>query len=202
MGHARRITGKKAKSCGTVSSTHRAVWFNRAWVLTLGLEYGGGLKLLGRNLTRPLPNSDARAIPVLQMGGWFIKGNQFLSRFPRAKKCACQVLGGEVLEKNVGASPIKIYRVAKSFHPLQTGTIDATEWVGPFTTTSVLVCYQSGGKYYYYPGWHEPGFLRLRRFSIKEAFSIALPSDLQAIVRSAGFNKQFVLCWASFYGGS
>ena len=38
-------------------------------------------------------------------------------------------------------------------------------------------------KYYYYPGWHEPG-TTLECFINKEAF-MALPEDLQVIVRNA-----------------
>ena len=38
---------------------------------------------------------------------------------------------------------------------MQTGTIDAVEWVGPFN--DLAFGFQQVAKYYYYPGWHEPG---------------------------------------------
>src|SRR3546814_14818048 len=37
---------------------------------------------------------------------------------------------------------------------LQSGAIDATEWVGPYNDLAFGL-YKSA-KFYYYPGWHEP----------------------------------------------
>ena len=44
---------------------------------------------------------------------------------------------------------------AEIFTSLQTGVIDATEWVGPYNDRAFGL--HKAAKYYYYPGWHEPG---------------------------------------------
>ena len=38
---------------------------------------------------------------------------------------------------------------------LERGVIDATEWIGPYH--DYLMGFYQVAKYYYYPGWHEPG---------------------------------------------
>jgi TRAP-type mannitol/chloroaromatic compound transport system substrate-binding protein len=62
-------------------------------------------------------------------------------------------LGGEVLRK-VGAAAVAIPG-GEIFSSLKSGAIDATEWVGPWNDLS-LAFYQAA-KYYYWPGFHEPG---------------------------------------------
>lgn len=64
---------------------------------------------------------------------------------------------------------------------LQTGAIDATEWVGPFNDLAFGL--HKAAKFYYYPGWHEPG-TTLEFIINKQAFA-NLSGDLQAIVRVA-----------------
>jgi TRAP-type mannitol/chloroaromatic compound transport system substrate-binding protein len=63
---------------------------------------------------------------------------------------------------------------------LQTGAIDATEWVGAYNDVSFGL--HKAAKYYYYPGWHEPG-PGLETMINKEAWE-SLPPDLQAIVET------------------
>jgi TRAP-type mannitol/chloroaromatic compound transport system substrate-binding protein len=41
------------------------------------------------------------------------------------------------------------------FQALQTGAIDAAEWVGPYDDEKLGL--QKAAQYYYYPGWWEPG---------------------------------------------
>jgi TRAP-type mannitol/chloroaromatic compound transport system substrate-binding protein len=59
--------------------------------------------------------------------------------------------------------------------------IDATEWVAPYN--DMAFGFHEVAKYYYYPGWHEPGST-LELIINKPAFE-ALPKDLQAIVETA-----------------
>ena len=58
------------------------------------------------------------------------------------------------------------------------GVIDATEWVGPLH--GLRFGFFKAAKYYYYPGWHEPGTY-LEYFFNKKAYE-SLPVDLQQIV--------------------
>jgi TRAP-type mannitol/chloroaromatic compound transport system substrate-binding protein len=64
---------------------------------------------------------------------------------------------------------------------LQTGVIDAAEWVGPYNDLALGL--HEVAEYYYYPGWHEPGAM-LEFIVNKQSFE-ALPADLQAIVSTA-----------------
>lgn len=144
-----------------------------AWI-----SYGGGLALW-EEIYAPF-----NVIPMVagnagvQMGGWFNKEIKSLEDF-QGLKMRMPGLGGEVLKK-VGATPVNL-PVSDIFTALQTGTIDATEWVGPYNDLAFGL--YKAAKYYYYPGWHEPGSSVEAIFN-KDAFN-ALPNDLKAIVRSA-----------------
>ena len=61
---------------------------------------------------------------------------------------------------------------------ISSGTIDGTEWIGPAADLGKglhKVC-----KYYYYPGWHEPGTC-LEAFINLKAWNI-LDNDLKRLV--------------------
>jgi len=62
-------------------------------------------------------------------------------------------LGGEVLRR-VGAAAVSLPG-GEIFPALQAGTIDATEWVGPWN--DLAFGFYKVTKYYYWPGFHEPG---------------------------------------------
>ncbi len=64
---------------------------------------------------------------------------------------------------------------------LERGTIDATEWVAPFHDLRLGL--NRAAKYYYYPGWHEPG--TEFELIINSDRWQQLPQDLQKIVETA-----------------
>jgi TRAP-type mannitol/chloroaromatic compound transport system substrate-binding protein len=97
----------------------------------------------------------------------------------RGLKMRIPGLGGEVL-KRAGGTPVNMPG-SELFTALQTGSIDATEWVGPYNDVAFGL-HQAAG-YYYYPGWHEPG-PTMECFVNADAWA-ELPADLQAIVRVA-----------------
>ncbi|GIU03021.1 hypothetical protein TUM4249_40340 [Shewanella sp. KT0246] len=82
--------------------------------------------------------------------------------------------------KKAGGVPVTLPG-RELYTALQTGAIDATEWVGPFNDLAFGL--HKAAKFYYYPGWHEPG-TTLEFLVNQEAFD-ALPADLQAIVKVA-----------------
>ena len=88
-------------------------------------------------------------------------------------------LGGEVL-KRAGGIPVNLPG-GELFTSLKTGVIDATEWVGPYNDLAFGL--HKAAKYYYYPGWHEPG-TTLEAIINKKALD-ALPEDLKIIVDNA-----------------
>jgi TRAP-type mannitol/chloroaromatic compound transport system substrate-binding protein len=67
---------------------------------------------------------------------------------------------------------------AEIFTSLQTGAIDAAEWVGPYNDVSLGL--HKAARYYYYPGWQEPG-PTIELVVNREAWN-TLPEDLQAII--------------------
>ena len=88
----------------------------------------------------------------VQMGGWFRNEINTLDDF-KGLKMRMPGLGGEVVRR-VGATALSL-PAGEIFAALQSGTIDATEWVGPWNDLA-LGLYKVA-KYYYYPGFHEPG---------------------------------------------
>jgi len=139
------------------------------------LYYGGGLELW-RELYAPF---DLLPIPCgntgVQMGGWFNKEINSIDDL-KGLKMRIPGLGGEVIRR-AGGTPVTLPG-SEIFTSLQTGTIDATEWVGAYNDVSFGLHKAAG--YYYYPGWHEPG-PGLETIINQDAWA-SLPADLQAIV--------------------
>ncbi|NKB70544.1 MAG: ABC transporter substrate-binding protein [Candidatus Latescibacteria bacterium] len=142
------------------------------------LYYGGG-QALWDELYAPF---GLKAFPIgntgVQMGGWFNKEINEVADFS-GLKMRMPGLGGEVLARlDAGVSNIPGGEI---FQALQTGVIDATEWVGPYNDRAFGL-YQAA-KFYYWPGWHEPG-TTLEGLVNKAAWD-QLDSELQAIVQYA-----------------
>ncbi|RLA24118.1 MAG: ABC transporter substrate-binding protein [Gammaproteobacteria bacterium] len=142
------------------------------------LYYGGGMELWRELYAKFNLIPTASGNTGVQMGGWFnreIKSAEDL----KGLKMRIPGLGGEVL-KRAGGTPVNLPG-GEIFTSLQSGNIDATEWVGPYNDMAFGL--HKAAKYYYYPGWHEPGSI-IECFINKEAFE-ALPDDLQSIVLAA-----------------
>ncbi|MGB5628014.1 MAG: TRAP transporter substrate-binding protein [Woeseiaceae bacterium] len=181
-----------AVSRGTVEMGHGAAYYHKGKVdaaqfftaipfgmtnteLNGWLYYGGGLELYRElyepfNLV-PLPTGNTG----VQMGGWFNKEINSIDDL-KGLKMRIPGLGGEVLRR-AGGTPVTLPG-AEIFTALQTGAIDATEWVGPYNDASFGL--HKAARYYYYPGWQEPG-PGLETIVNKAAWD-SLPADLQAIV--------------------
>ncbi|MDH3526653.1 MAG: TRAP transporter substrate-binding protein [Gammaproteobacteria bacterium] len=142
------------------------------------LYYGGGMELW-REVYAPFGLIPAAAgNSGVQMAGWFnreINSPEDL----RGLKMRIPGLGGEVLRR-AGGTPVSLPG-GEIFTSLQSGAIDATEWVGPYNDLAFGL--YKAAKYYYYPGWHEPG--TTLECLINQAAFEALPADLQHIVTNA-----------------
>lgn len=114
----------------------------------------------------------------VQMAGWFNREINTLDDL-KGLKMRIPGLGGEVFSR-AGGEAVTIAG-GELFTAMQTGVIDATEWVGPWNDKAFGL--NKVAKYYYYPGWHEPGSTMEITVN-KKAFE-SLPADLQAIVRTA-----------------
>ncbi len=142
------------------------------------LYHGGGMDLW-REVYEPFGLVPAAAANTgVQMGGWFNKKIDSLNDL-KGLKMRIPGLGGEVLQR-LGGTPVSLPG-GEIFPSLKSGAIDATEWVGPYNDLAFGL--HKAAKYYYYPGWHEPG-TTLESFINKKAFE-ALPKDLQSIVLNA-----------------
>jgi len=142
------------------------------------LYYGGGEKLW-RDLYQRFNIIPAAAGNTgVQMGGWFNKEINSVADL-KGLKMRIPGLGAEVL-KRAGGTPVSLPG-GEIYTSLQSGAIDATEWVGPYNDLAFGL--YKAAKYYYYPGWHEPGSV-LEALINKKAYA-DLPRDLQSIVMNA-----------------
>jgi len=116
------------------------------------LYYGGGQELwdelsAGYNL-----KCFAAGNTGGQMGGWFKKKISTINDY-KGLKIRMPGLGGEIL-KRIGARAL--FLPGPEIYPsLKSGAIDATEWIGPWNDLDYE--FYKVTKYYYYPGFHEPG---------------------------------------------
>ena len=144
-----------------------------AWMV-----HGGGMELVrdfykGYNCTLfPAGNTGT------QMGGWFRKEIKTV-RDLKGLKFRMGGYAGRVLTK-LGVVPQQI--AGGDIYPsLEKGTIDGAEWVGPYDDEKLG--FYKVAKYYYYPGWWEPGtevdlLVNLKAYE-------ALPKEYQAVLESA-----------------
>ncbi|MBB3048434.1 TRAP-type mannitol/chloroaromatic compound transport system substrate-binding protein [Litorivivens lipolytica] len=142
------------------------------------LHYGGGLELW-REVYAPF-----NVIPLaggntgVQMAGWFNKEINSVDDL-KGLKMRIPGVGGEVFSR-AGGTAVTLPG-GELYTSLQTGVIDATEWVAPYNDMALGL--HEVARYYYYPGWHEPG-PTLEITVNKKAFE-SLPKDLQRIVEIA-----------------
>lgn len=142
------------------------------------LYHGGGLELW-REAYAPF-----NLIPMaggntgVQMAGWFNKEINSIADV-KGLKMRIPGSGGEVWNR-LGGTSVTLPG-GELYTSLQTGVIDATEWVAPYN--DLAFGFHEVAKYYYYPGWHEPGST-LELIINKQAFE-ALPEDLKAMVETA-----------------
>ena len=87
-----------------------------------------------------------------QVGGWFKKQINSLEDF-KGLNMRMPGLGGEVIRR-LGGAAVRLSG-GEIYQSLQSGAIDATEWVGPWN--DYAFGFYREAPYYYAPGFHEPG---------------------------------------------
>lgn len=142
------------------------------------LYHGGGMELWTETYEPFGVVPAAAGNTMVQMAGWFNKEINSVDDL-KGLKMRIPGLGGEVLSR-AGGTPVNLPG-AELFTSLKSGAIDATEWVGPYNDLAFGL--HKAAKYYYYPGWHEPG-TTLEAIINKKALE-ELPKDLQSIVMNA-----------------
>jgi len=142
------------------------------------LHHGGGLALWQELYSKYNLVPMAGGNTGVQMAGWYNKEINSLADI-KGMKMRIPGLGGEVFER-AGGIAVNLPG-GEIFTSLQTGVIDATEWVGPYNDLTFGL--HQAARYYYYPGWQEPG-PTLEFIINKDSFE-PLPADLKEIIRVA-----------------
>jgi TRAP-type mannitol/chloroaromatic compound transport system substrate-binding protein len=142
------------------------------------MYYGGGIELMNEFFAKHnlfgLPGGNTGA----QMGGWF-RNEINTTADLNGLKFRIAGLAGAVLSK-VGVVPQQI--PASDIYPaLEKGTIDATEFVGPYDDQRLG--FVQVAPYYYYPAFWEIG--AMLHFLVNKAQWDGLPPAYQAVVRAA-----------------
>jgi TRAP-type mannitol/chloroaromatic compound transport system substrate-binding protein len=110
-----------------------------------------------------------------QMGGWFRKKINAFGDF-KGLRFRIPNLGGKVVAR-AGATTV-FTPGGDIYAALERGVIDAAEFVAPHEDMKLGL--HLTARYYYYPGWHEPGTHNDFGFN-KRAYE-ALPADLRQIL--------------------
>lgn len=188
---------------GTVESAHTASYYywnkDPTFALATAVPFalncrmqnawmyeGGGIDLMNAFYAKyniyGLPGGNSGA----QMGGWYRKEINTPADW-QGLKIRIGGFGGKVMQK-LGAIPLQI-AAGEIYSTLEKGTIDATEWVGPYDDEKLG--FYRVARNYYYPGWWE-GQAMLHFFFNLEKWQ-SLPKTYQAIVRAAAHTASTVM---------
>ena len=113
-----------------------------------------------------------------QMGGWFRKEINTVADL-NGLKMRIPGLGGQVMTK-LGVT-VQVLGAGEIFQALQTGAVDAAEFVGPYDDEKLG--FNQVAEFYYYPGWWEPGPSLEVQVNLDEWNK--LPKEYQEILKSA-----------------
>jgi TRAP-type mannitol/chloroaromatic compound transport system substrate-binding protein len=145
---------------------------------------GDGLKLMEETYAtfNLVPRPGTAVAP--QMAGWFRKKINTIGDYKGLKMRMGAPLGGKVVARASGT--VVLTPAADIYAALERGVIDAAEWIGPHDDMKLGV--HTAARYYYYPGWHEPGATQAFGFN-RKAYE-ALPVDLRRILDYAAAATQ------------
>jgi TRAP-type mannitol/chloroaromatic compound transport system substrate-binding protein len=144
------------------------------------MEHGNGRKLMDEFYGKYNILSMSAGNTTTQMGGWYRKEIKSVADLKGLKMRMGGGLFGEAMAKlGVVAQNMPAGEV---YQALEKGTLDATEFVGPYDDEKLG--FAKVAPFYYYPGWWEGG-AELEFFINTKAFE-ALSPENKAIVRAAG----------------
>ncbi|AXQ93692.1 TRAP transporter substrate-binding protein [Cereibacter azotoformans] len=140
--------------------------------------HGGGIDLYNEFLAQHNIVGFPGGNTGVQMGGWFRREINTVADM-QGLKMRVGGFAGKVMER-LGVVPQQI--AGGDIYPaLEKGTIDATEWVGPYDDEKLG--FFKVAPYYYYPGWWEGG--PTVHFMFNKAAFEGLPPAYQALLRTA-----------------
>ncbi|TDO06035.1 MULTISPECIES: TRAP transporter substrate-binding protein [Halomonas] len=150
------------------------------------LYYGGGHELWDEvyaqfNL-KPFPVGNTGT----QMAGWFKKEIHSLEDM-QGLKLRLPGLAGEAMN-GIGVTTMNIPG-SEIFTSLQTGVLDAADWVGPYNDLAFGL--HQVANYYYTSAWNEPSAIIEATVNL-DAWN-ALPDDLKAVVSEAAMASNLAM---------
>ncbi|HZY20441.1 MAG TPA: TRAP transporter substrate-binding protein [Ramlibacter sp.] len=143
------------------------------------MEHGNGRKLMDAFYAKYNMKSFSAGNTGTQMGGWYRKEIKSVADLKGLKMRMGGGLFGEAMAKlGVVAQNMPAGEV---YQALEKGTLDATEFVGPYDDEKLG--FNKVAPFYYYPGWWEGG-AELEFFANTKAYE-ALSAENKAIVDAA-----------------
>ncbi len=122
----------------------------------------------------------------VQMGGWFRREINTVADL-QGLRMRIPGLGGQVMSR-LGVT-VQVLPGGEIFQALQTGAIDAAEWVGPYDDEKLGL--NQASQFYYYPGWWEPGPTLEVQINLNEWN--ALPEEYQNAIQACAFEANVVM---------
>ena len=121
-----------------------------------------------------------------QMGGWF---REEITSVDDLAGLTMRIagFGGQVMEK-LGVV-VQVIAGGEIYQALQTGAIDAAEWVGPYDDLNLG--FAEVAQNYYYPGWWEAG--PTLEVQINKAEWDGLPEHYQNVIQAAAFKADAIM---------
>jgi TRAP-type mannitol/chloroaromatic compound transport system substrate-binding protein len=186
-----------AVQAGTVECGHTATYyyvgkdptFTFGTSLPFGLNYrqlnawwmhGGGEQLMNEFFREYNVYGLLAGNTGTQMGGWYRKEIKSVSDL-NGLKLRIGGFAGQALAK-LGVVPQQVAG-GEIYQSLERGTIDAAEWVGPYDDEKFGL--SKVAKFYYYPGWWEPGpglhlLVNMKHWE-------GLPKEYKAVLEAASY---------------
>lgn len=122
----------------------------------------------------------------VQMGGWFNKEITSVADM-EGLKMRIPGLGGQVMDR-LGVT-VQVLPGGEVFQALQTGAIDAAEWVGPYDDEKLS--FHKAASFYYYPGWWEPAASLEIQINLDEWNK--LPEQYQEVLKTAAYEANMTM---------
>jgi TRAP-type mannitol/chloroaromatic compound transport system substrate-binding protein len=122
----------------------------------------------------------------MQMGGWFRREINTVADL-QGLKMRIPGLGGQVMAA-LGVT-VQALPANEIFQALQTGAIDAAEWVGPYDDEKLGL--NTAAEFYYSPGWWEPASTLEIQVNLDEWNN--LPEEYQRVIELASYEANLKL---------
>ena len=180
---------------GTVEACHTVSYYywgkDPAWAVPAAIPFslnarginawhyhGGGIDLANQFYAKQGLIAFPGGNTGVQMGGWFRNEMNTVADL-QGLKMRVGGFAGSIMER-LGVVPQQLPG-GELYQALETGTIDAVEWVGPYDDEKLG--FARVAPYYYYPGWWEGGPTVHFMFNLEQ--HEALPAHYKALLRTA-----------------